>query len=154
MTLICQSCSWVLLHSTIHMNVWDGCNRQWMTLICQSCRWLLLHSTTHMNVWDCCNRQLVSDTSCMLLWCVDNSATLLVCPGIANSSESVYIRTFVYHAQQNGFRVAVLNHLGALADVPLTSPRIYTYGLITFSISNNLSQQVLILKYTVQAWSM
>jgi len=57
-----------------------------------------------------------------------------VCPGIANSSESVYIRTFVYHAQQNGFRVAVLNHLGALADVPLTSPRIYTYGQLCFCV--------------------
>jgi len=60
--------------------------------------------------------------------CADGCATLLVCPGIANSSESVYIRTFVYLAQQNGFRVAVLNHLGALADVPLTAPRLYTYG--------------------------
>lgn len=60
---------------------------------------------------------------------------LLVCPGIANSSESEYIRTFIYHAQQSGFRVAVLNHLGALADVPLTSPRIYTYGELMSPIS-------------------
>lgn len=68
-----------------------------------------------------------------VLCCADGGATLLVCPGIANSSESVYIRTFVYHAQQNGFRVAVLNHLGALADVILTSPRIYTYGEIVIT---------------------
>lgn len=54
--------------------------------------------------------------------------TLLICPGIANSSESIYIRTFVQYAQDAGFRVIVLNHLGALTDVPLTSPRIFTYG--------------------------
>ncbi|KAK2191668.1 hypothetical protein NP493_48g04004 [Ridgeia piscesae] len=54
--------------------------------------------------------------------------TLLVCPGIANSSESMYIRTCVHYAQSQGFRVAVLNHLGALKDVPLTSPRCFTYG--------------------------
>jgi len=52
----------------------------------------------------------------------------LVCPGIANSSESMYIRTCVHYAQSQGFRVAVLNHLGALKDVPLTSPRCFTYG--------------------------
>ncbi|XP_064645305.1 monoacylglycerol lipase ABHD2-like [Lineus longissimus] len=54
--------------------------------------------------------------------------TMLICPGIANSSESLYIRTMVDYAQNNGFRVSVLNHLGALKDVPLTAPRIYTYG--------------------------
>ncbi|ESO85093.1 hypothetical protein LOTGIDRAFT_204654 [Lottia gigantea] len=54
--------------------------------------------------------------------------TLAVCPGIANSSESLYIRTLVDHAQYNGFRVAVLNHLGALRKVKLTSPRIFNYG--------------------------
>jgi len=53
---------------------------------------------------------------------------LVVCPGIANSSESVYIRTYVNYAQENGYHVAVLNHLGALRNVPLTAPRIYTYG--------------------------
>ncbi|ELT95508.1 hypothetical protein CAPTEDRAFT_132362 [Capitella teleta] len=54
--------------------------------------------------------------------------SLLICPGIANSSESLYICTCVHFAQEQGFRVAVLNHLGALRDVPLTSPRIFTYG--------------------------
>ena len=28
-------------------------------------------------------------------------------------------------------RLAVLNHLGAVSDVQLTSPRIYTYGEFT-----------------------
>ena len=54
--------------------------------------------------------------------------SLLICPGIANSSESLYICTCVHYAQGQGYRVAVLNHLGALKDVPLTAPRIFTYG--------------------------
>ncbi|KAF4519104.1 hypothetical protein B566_EDAN010526 [Ephemera danica] len=55
--------------------------------------------------------------------------TLAICPGIGNTSESVYIRTFVHHAtHQGGFRCAVLNHVGALASVPVTAPRLFTYG--------------------------
>ncbi|XP_067653028.1 monoacylglycerol lipase ABHD2-like [Haliotis asinina] len=57
--------------------------------------------------------------------------TMLVCPGIANCSESPYIRTLVHMAQRSGYRVAVLNHLGALRDVALTSPRIFDYGSTT-----------------------
>ncbi|KAK2724793.1 abhydrolase domain-containing protein 2-like [Artemia franciscana] len=54
--------------------------------------------------------------------------TLAVCPGICNSSESVYIRTFVHFAQRKGYRCTVLNHVGALKDVKVTSPRIFAYG--------------------------
>ncbi|XP_077991419.1 monoacylglycerol lipase ABHD2-like [Glandiceps talaboti] len=54
--------------------------------------------------------------------------TLCVAPGIGNSSECKYIRTFVDYSRSHGYRVAVLNHLGALKNVPLTSPRIFTYG--------------------------
>jgi len=54
--------------------------------------------------------------------------TLALCPGICNSSESNYIRTCVHNAQEAGYRIAVLNHLGALANVPLTTPRIFGYG--------------------------
>ena len=54
---------------------------------------------------------------------------MVICPGIANSSESIYIRTYIQYAQEHGFRVVVLNHLGALKNVPLTAPRIFTYGL-------------------------
>ena len=54
--------------------------------------------------------------------------TLTLAPGICNSSESVYIRRVVYHAQFQGYRVAVLNHVGALKCVPVTSPRIFNYG--------------------------
>uniref|UniRef100_A0A0K8T7E7 AB hydrolase-1 domain-containing protein n=1 Tax=Lygus hesperus TaxID=30085 RepID=A0A0K8T7E7_LYGHE len=52
----------------------------------------------------------------------------MIVPGICNSSESVYVRTFVYYAQCHGYRCAVLNHLGVLASVELTAPRMFTYG--------------------------
>lgn len=54
--------------------------------------------------------------------------TITVCPGIANSSEASYICTFVNYAQENGYRITVLNHLGAIPSVKLTSSRIFTYG--------------------------
>lgn len=53
---------------------------------------------------------------------------MVICPGIANHSEKQYIRTFVDYAQKNGYRCAVLNHLGALPNIELTSPRMFTYG--------------------------
>ena len=58
----------------------------------------------------------------------EGNITLAICPGIGNNSESVYIRRVVYHAQMNGYRVCVLNHIGTLASVPVTSPRIFMYG--------------------------
>lgn len=53
---------------------------------------------------------------------------MVICPGIGNHSEHKYIRTFVDHSQRRGYRCAVLNHLGALPNVELTSPRLFTYG--------------------------
>ena len=63
----------------------------------------------------------------LLLYPVDD-ITMVICPGIANHSEKQYIRTFVDYAQKNGYRCAVLNHLGALPNIELTSPRMFTYG--------------------------
>ncbi|XP_076807832.1 monoacylglycerol lipase ABHD2-like [Clavelina lepadiformis] len=54
--------------------------------------------------------------------------TVLVCPGICNSSEKKYIRTFVQYAVEKGYHLAVLNHIGVLPSVKLTSPKIFTYG--------------------------
>lgn len=54
--------------------------------------------------------------------------TMVICPGIGNHSEKNYIRTFVDYSQRKGYRCAVLNHLGALPNVELTSPRMFTYG--------------------------
>ncbi|XP_010783064.1 abhydrolase domain-containing protein 2-B-like [Notothenia coriiceps] len=54
--------------------------------------------------------------------------TMVICPGIGNHSEKNYIRTFVDYSQRQGYRCAVLNHLGALPDMELTSPRMFTYG--------------------------
>lgn len=58
----------------------------------------------------------------------EDDITVAICPGIGNSSESVYIRTFVHYAQCHGYRCAVLNHIGALPSVQVTSSRIFTYG--------------------------
>lgn len=54
--------------------------------------------------------------------------TVAICPGIGNSSETVYIRSFVHLAQSVGYRCAVLNHIGALPSVEVTSSRIFSYG--------------------------
>ncbi|XP_075431295.1 monoacylglycerol lipase ABHD2 [Ascaphus truei] len=60
--------------------------------------------------------------------CTGDNVTMVICPGIANHSEKQYIRTFVDYAQKNGYRCSVLNHLGALPNIELTSPRMFTYG--------------------------
>lgn len=57
-----------------------------------------------------------------------DDVSIAICPGICNTSESVYIRTFVHWAQYHGYRCAVLNHVGALHKVPVTAPRIFSYG--------------------------
>lgn len=62
----------------------------------------------------------------------EDDITVAICPGIGNSSESVYIRTFVHYAQCHGYRCAVLNHIGALPSVQVTSSRIFTYGKFFF----------------------
>uniref|UniRef100_A0A8C5DHW8 Monoacylglycerol lipase ABHD2 n=1 Tax=Gouania willdenowi TaxID=441366 RepID=A0A8C5DHW8_GOUWI len=54
--------------------------------------------------------------------------TMVICPGIGNHSEQNYIRTFVDYSQRQGYRCAVLNHLGALPNLELTSPRMFTCG--------------------------
>ncbi len=71
--------------------------------------------------------RLQSISNAILLTFVDN-ITVAICPGIGNSSETVYIRTFVHYSQCHGYRCAVLNHIGALPTVPVTSTRIFTYG--------------------------
>lgn len=58
----------------------------------------------------------------------EDDVTIAICPGICNSSESVYIRTFVHFVQCYGYRCAVLNHVGVLASVKVTAPRIFSYG--------------------------
>ncbi|XP_059401978.1 monoacylglycerol lipase ABHD2-like isoform X2 [Carassius carassius] len=60
--------------------------------------------------------------------CTGDEITMVICPGIGNHSEKHYIRTFVDYSQKQGYRCAVLNHLGALPNIELTSPRMFTYG--------------------------
>ncbi len=64
------------------------------------------------------------------MFCValTEDVTMVICPGIGNHSEKHYIRTFVDYSQKQGYRCAVLNHLGALPNIELTSPRMFTYG--------------------------
>lgn len=62
----------------------------------------------------------------------DEDVTVAVCPGVGNSSESVYIRTFVHYAQCHGYRTAVLNHIGVIDTIQVTSARIFTYGAFLF----------------------
>jgi hypothetical protein len=64
--------------------------------------------------------------------------TLAICPGIGNTSESVYIRTFVHYAQCHGYRCVVLNHVGALGSVKVTAPRIFSYGKLSGSLQNKI----------------
>ncbi|XP_042223425.1 abhydrolase domain-containing protein 2-like isoform X2 [Homarus americanus] len=54
--------------------------------------------------------------------------TIAVCPGIANSSESTYVRSLVSLTCSQGYRCVVLNHLGVLPHLKVTSPRIFRYG--------------------------
>lgn len=58
----------------------------------------------------------------------EDDITVAVCPGVGNSSETVYIRTFVHYAQYHGYRIAVLNHIGVINSIQVTSPRVFTYG--------------------------
>ncbi|XP_071534350.1 abhydrolase domain-containing protein 2 [Panulirus ornatus] len=58
----------------------------------------------------------------------DDDYTIAVCPGIANSSESTYVRSLVALACLQGYRCVVLNHLGVLPHVKVTSPRVFRYG--------------------------
>lgn len=64
----------------------------------------------------------------VLCFVFTDDVTVAICPGIGNTSETVYIRTFVHLAQCQGYRCAVLNHIGALASVQVTSSRIFSYG--------------------------
>ena len=59
---------------------------------------------------------------------LSSDITVLVCPGIANTSEMSYIQSLVKHCLEQGYRVAVMNHMGAVKDDAITAPRIFTYG--------------------------
>ena len=75
----------------------------------------------------------------IFIFCLDD-ITVAICPGIGNSSESVYIRTFVHYAQCHGYRCAVLNHIGALSSVQVTASRIFTYGKSTTTITTSFQK--------------
>ena len=53
---------------------------------------------------------------------------VLIIPGIANSSKTIYIQAFSYLLLKSGFDVIIYNHLGAHPKIKITSPRLFTYG--------------------------
>ncbi len=77
---------------------------------------------------------------------ITDDITMVICPGIGNHSEKHYIRTFVDYSQKQGYRCAVLNHLGALPNIELTSPRMFTYGkprvVVTLLVKKNNNQEI------------
>ncbi|KOB75141.1 Abhydrolase domain-containing protein 2 [Operophtera brumata] len=78
--------------------------------------------------------------SCRGAESISNDVTVAICPGIGNTSESVYIRTYVHYSQCHGYRCAVLNHIGALNSVPNLLER-YSHTkliLVGFSLGGNL----------------
>uniref|UniRef100_A0AC35UEM3 AB hydrolase-1 domain-containing protein n=1 Tax=Rhabditophanes sp. KR3021 TaxID=114890 RepID=A0AC35UEM3_9BILA len=54
--------------------------------------------------------------------------TLALCPGIANNSGQIISVHASTTPKTSGYRCAVLNHLGSLDNVTLTSSRIFCYG--------------------------
>ena len=83
---------------------------------------------THASEGNFIYKHLGFNSLTFFLKLISEDVTLVMCPGICNSSESIYIRTFVHHAQRKGYRCTVLNHIGALKDIKLTSHRIFSYG--------------------------
>lgn len=59
---------------------------------------------------------------------------ILIVPGIANYSNTVYIRAFSSLFLKSGFDVVVYNHLGAHPKIKITSPRLFTYGEQAFML--------------------
>ncbi|KAK7582185.1 hypothetical protein V9T40_013630 [Parthenolecanium corni] len=51
-----------------------------------------------------------------------------VAPGFANNSETDYIRTFMQYVTSLGYRCAVLNHIGTIPEIPVTSSRVFSFG--------------------------
>ena len=63
-----------------------------------------------------------------LLFLLADDLMFFVAPGFANNSETDYIRTFMKYVNGQGYRCAVLNHIGTIPDIPVTSPRIFSFG--------------------------
>lgn len=103
----------------------------------------------HINI-NCCSTETKCNKSSFLF--PTDDITVAICPGIGNTSESVYIRTFVHYAQCHGYRTAVLNHIGALPSVQVTSHRIFTYGMVTFSDLSRFQVNFSIMNFLRTHW--
>lgn len=58
----------------------------------------------------------------------NHDITIAIAPGLANSSEDGYIRSFALEAINQGYRVLALNLLGVIPDEKLTTRRIFDFG--------------------------
>ena len=62
--------------------------------------------------------------------CIYSFFPTLPVKGINGSCESDYVRSFCSKVNKQGYRAAVLNHMGALKNVSITGNRIFTYGML------------------------
>ena len=67
-------------------------------------------------------------SSQLVLFQAKKDNLILIVPGIANYSNTIYIRAFSSLFLKSGFDVVVYNHLGAHPKIKITSPRLFTYG--------------------------
>lgn len=49
-------------------------------------------------------------------------------PGFASNSESDYVCTFMQYLTTSGYRCAVLNQVGTIPSIPVTAPRLFSFG--------------------------
>lgn len=59
-------------------------------------------------------------------------------PGICNTGDTDYIHEFSCYMNRDGYDVAVLNHVGALKNVKITYPRIFSYGMLFINSLYNM----------------
>lgn len=49
-------------------------------------------------------------------------------PGFASNSETDYVCAFMQYLSTSGYRCAVLNQVGTIPSVPVTAPRLFSFG--------------------------
>lgn len=49
-------------------------------------------------------------------------------PGFTSNSETDYVCTFMQYLTTSGYRCAVLNQVGTIPSIPLTAPRLFSFG--------------------------
>ena len=88
----------------------------------------------------------------------ETNITFAVLPGAFGSSKTSNIRRLVNQAQINGYMAAVLNHVGVLKNIPITSPRIFDFGntsdydgMIRHLVARNPTTRIICIGYSMGA---